>query len=76
MDNLWAVWIVVAVAAVIVLAVYAYGISTIVKRPELTTQGRVLWILALLFFPLITAIVWYVWGPSKVSRVIEGTVQH
>jgi hypothetical protein len=62
MSNLtaWHAIILFVVFALLVLAVAA--IVSVARRPDLTTEARLLWILIVLVAPVLGSIIWFAWG--------------
>ena len=73
MDPLTAVLMILV--AVGYLGAIAYAITRIVKSEELSELEQWVWIAALVFFPVVSAIVWFAAGPHpfglRLSRSIR-----
>jgi hypothetical protein len=64
------VWLVVVIAATIALAaLFVAAAVSVVRSPRLTSTGRVLWIVALLVFPLLGPVVWFLVGRRSTAQV-------
>ncbi len=69
MDVL-AVAIVVPLAA-FVLAAFVYAIAQITRAPELNDIEKLVWVLAVVFFPVVAALVWFLAGPHPLGLRIH-----
>ncbi|MCP2031311.1 hypothetical protein L1277_001402 [Okibacterium sp. HSC-33S16] len=58
-------------AAILYLAALAYAARRILRTPELGLTGRVLWIAAVVFCPVVAAIVWFTAGPVPLTAVLR-----
>ncbi|ANJ27352.1 PLDc N-terminal domain-containing protein [Agromyces aureus] len=54
--------IVVVVAAAYIAAV-VYAIVQVIRSKELSDLERVVWVLAVVFFPFVATLVWFIAGP-------------
>jgi uncharacterized membrane protein required for colicin V production len=67
--------VIAASVATLVLAAYlsalAYAGVSMLRSPDLDQAGRVLWIGALVVFPVIAAIVWFVAGPRPLRAALS-----
>jgi hypothetical protein len=55
------------------VGVLAYAITQIRREPTLNSAERTLWILAIIFFPLIAGFVWLFMGPHPLGLRIDQT---
>jgi len=57
------VWLVVVIAAIIAqIVLFIAGVISAVRSSRLTTTGRLVWIGAMLVFPLLGPLAWFVYG--------------
>ncbi|ONI60701.1 hypothetical protein ALI44B_08940 [Leifsonia sp. ALI-44-B] len=55
------------------VAVIVYAITQIRREPTLNSSERALWILAVIFFPLMAGFVWLFMGPHPLGLRIDQT---
>lgn len=55
------------------VAVIVYAITRIRREPTLNSSERTLWVLAVIFFPLIAGFVWMIFGPHPLGLRIDQT---
>lgn len=55
--------LVVALVAALVLAAFVFAIAQIVRNESLNSLEKVIWVAAVLLFPLVGSIVWFAAGP-------------
>lgn len=55
------------------VAVIVYAITQIRREPTLNSSERTLWILAVIFFPLMAGFVWLFMGPHPLGLRIDQT---
>ncbi len=55
------------------VAVIVYAITQIRREPTLNSSERTLWILAVIFFPLMAGFVWLFMGPHPLGLRIDPT---
>jgi hypothetical protein len=47
----------------LVLGALAYAVKQIVRAPELNQTEKIVWVLAVVFFPVVGTLVWFFAGP-------------
>jgi O-antigen ligase len=55
------------------VAVIVYAITQIRREPTLNSSERTLWIVAVIFFPLMAGFVWLLMGPHPLGLRIDQT---
>ncbi len=55
--------LIAAVAAAVYIAAVVYAIVQVVRSKALSDVERLVWILAVVFFPLVATLVWFIAGP-------------
>jgi hypothetical protein len=63
-------WLVVVIAAIVAqIVLFVAGVVSVVRSSRLTTTGRLVWVLAMLVFPLVGPIVWFAWGRRGTAQI-------
>lgn len=61
--SLWSlIWIVVVVLPLI--ALWFYGLADLIRRHDLSTGGKVLWALLIIFLPILGVFIYFYVAPS------------
>lgn len=55
------------------VAAIVYAITQIRRQPTLTSSERTVWILTVIFFPLMAGFVWLLMGPHPLGLHIDRT---
>lgn len=63
--------LVFALIAALVLAVFVFAIAQIVRTESLNSVEKVVWVAAVLFFPVVGSIVWFAAGPHPFGIRIQ-----
>ena len=60
-------WLVAGLVGAAYLAAIGYGVVRIVRAHDLSRGERNIWLVGLVFFPLIAALVWFFAGPHPLG---------